>query len=111
MDSISDFLRACGRGRYLELVFQTLLFYHISQTASAMGERQMLPWQMKSTFIIVLIYSFLPEMPCFARVPGVIVKCSEMTDCGKLAQIFSKLLLPLSSKIGSKIKTLTTKNF
>ena len=25
-------------------------------------------------------------MPCFARVSGVIVKCSEITDCGELVQ-------------------------
>ena len=29
---------------------------------------------------------FCPEMPCFARVSGAIVICSEITDCGKSEQ-------------------------
>nr|DAR09830.1 MAG TPA: hypothetical protein [Caudoviricetes sp.] len=44
------------------------------------------PWQMKSIFIIVLFLLDLPRMPCFARVSGVIVICSENADCGKSGQ-------------------------
>jgi len=29
---------------------------------------------------------FAPEIPCFARVSGVRVVCSEITDCGKSEQ-------------------------
>ena len=46
----------------------------------------MLPWQMNKTFIIVLFLLNLPGMLCFARFSGFIVKCSEITDCGKLEQ-------------------------
>ena len=52
----------------------------------AMVLRQMLPWQMKRTFIIVLFLLVLPGMPCFARGSGVIVTCSEITDCDKSEQ-------------------------
>ena len=47
---------------------------------------QRVPWQMNSIFIIICFSLFCPEMPCFARVSGVIVKCSEITDCGKSEQ-------------------------
>ena len=49
-------------------------------------------------------------MPCFARVSGVMVICSENADCGKSEQN-SMLLLPVSSKIGSKREKVTTKDF
>ena len=32
-----------------------------------LGERQMLPWQMKSTFIIVIVYSFLSGNALFCK--------------------------------------------
>ena len=45
-----------------------------------------LPWQMNNTFIIVLFLLNLPGTPCFARFSGVMIKCSEITDCGKSEQ-------------------------
>jgi hypothetical protein len=51
-----------------------------------MGERQMLPKQMKRTFIMVLFTPFCLKMPCFAMVSGICVVCSEITDCGKSEQ-------------------------
>ena len=54
---------------------------------SAMGERQMLPKQMKRTFIMVLFTPcFVPGCSVFARVSGDFVKCSEITDYGKSEQ-------------------------
>ena len=38
-------------------------------------------------FLSLFCFSlFCPGMPCFARVSGVIVICSEITDCGRLEQ-------------------------
>lgn len=38
-------------------------------------------------FLSLFCFSlFCPGMPCFARVSGVIVICSEITDCGKSEQ-------------------------
>ena len=41
------------------------------------------------TLILLSLFCFslfCPEMPCFARVSGVRVVCSEITDCGKSEQ-------------------------
>lgn len=37
------------------------------------------PWQIKSTLIIVLIYSFCPKMPCFASNSVCFVKCVNVS--------------------------------
>ena len=55
-------------------------------TNSAMGERQMLPWQMKSTFIIVLVLLDLPRNVLLCGMFRGYGKCSEITDCGKSEQ-------------------------
>ena len=44
------------------------------------------PWQMKSTFIIVLFFLLLPRNALFCKVFGVIVICSKITDYGKSEQ-------------------------
>ena len=46
----------------------------------------MLPWQMKSTFIIVLFLLDLPGNALFCEVFRMIYICSEMTECGKSEQ-------------------------
>lgn len=53
---------------------------------SAMGERQMLPKQMKRTFIMVLFTPFCLKMPCFARGFRCFIKYSKITDSGKSVQ-------------------------
>ena len=72
--------------------------------------RQMLPWQMKSTFIIVIIYSFLPGNALFCEGFRVFVKYVLSLAAWQNTARWSKLLLPVSSKIGSKMKMLTTKH-
>lgn len=56
------------------------------RTLSAMVLRQMLPWQMKHTLIIILFLLVLPRNALFARFSGIRVVCSEITDCGKSEQ-------------------------
>ena len=46
----------------------------------------MLPWQMKSTLIIVLFLLLLPRNALFCKIFGIRVVCSEITDCGKSEQ-------------------------
>ena len=69
-----------NKGKYFFQIPQFL----ISQDFQA--SRKMLPRQIKRTFMSVIFFSFCPEIPFFARVPGVIVICSEFTDCGKSEQ-------------------------
>ena len=69
------------------------------------------PWQMKSTFIIVLFLLVLPRNALFFE--GFRVSCSLLWNY-RLWQIRAepcKLLLPVSSKVGSKRLCLTTKHF
>ena len=73
--------------------------------------RQILPWQMKSTFIIICFSLFCPEMPCFARDSGVIVKCSEITDCGKSEQSPASCYYLLVVKLVVKRKFLLLRVF
>lgn len=67
------------------------------------------PWQMKSTLIIVLFLLVLPRNALFCKgFQGY----GDMLWNYRLWQIraeLSKLLLPVSSKIGSKMEILTTK--
>ena len=51
-------------------------------TNSAMGERQMLPWQMKSTFIIVLFLLVLPRNALFCK--GFWLFCCDLVFALKL---------------------------
>ena len=76
-----------------------------------MGERQMLPWHIKSTLIIILFLLVLPQNALF---------CKGFWDYGKMLwnyrlwQIRAELgmlLLPVSSKIGSKREMVTTNDF
>ena len=69
------------------------------------------PWQMKSTFIIVLFLLVLPRNALFFE--GFRVSCSLLWNY-RLCQIRAepcKLLLPVSSKISSKMERVTTKDF
>ena len=70
-----------------------------------------LPWQMKSIFIIVCFSLFCPEMPCFVR--DFRDSCSLLWNYRLwwISAEWSILLLPVSSKIGSKREMLTTKDF
>ena len=68
------------------------------------------PWQMKSTFIIVTFLLELPGMPCFARVSGVIVNALKLQIVANQSRI-KQVVLPVSSKIGSKREMVTTKGF
>ena len=68
------------------------------------------PWQTKSTFIIILFLLVLPRNALFCK--GFRGYC-EMLWNYRLWQIrarLSKLLLPVSSKIGSKKGRVTTKD-
>ena len=70
-----------------------------------------LPWQMKSTFIIVLFLLVLPQKALFCK--GFRGYCDMLYNY-RLWQIrarWSKLLLPVSSKISSKREMVTTKDF
>ena len=42
---------------------------------------------------------FCPGMPCFARGSGVMVKCSEITDCGKSEQNWARCYYLLVVKL------------
>lgn len=53
-DAVPDFLCAGGRGSDLKVIGKICVGYQFFITNSAMGERQMLPWQIKSTLIIFL---------------------------------------------------------
>ena len=81
------------------------------RTLSAMVLRQMLPWQTNNIFIIVL---FLLVLPRNALLCKGFRGYGDMLWDYRLWQIrasFSKLLLPLSSKVSSKRKMFTTKDF
>ena len=85
------------------------------KTNSAMVERQILPWQMNSIFIIVFFSLFCLEMPCFARDSRIMVICSEITDCGKSEQDFASCNYLLVVKIvvkreGLLLRIFTTHN-
>ena len=50
-------------------------------------------------------------MPCFARVSGVHVVCSEITDCGKSEQNLASCYYLLVVKLVVKRGWVTTKDF
>lgn len=50
-------------------------------------------------------------MPCFARVSGVMVKCSDITDCGELVQNGAYCYYLLVVKLVVKRGWVTTKVF
>ena len=112
---------------------------------SDIGERQMLPWQMKRIatgvscifiivlFLLVLSRNALPRLSSRSRQSQNARLCKHIGTLRSLLRVFcngfwdscsllwnyrlwqiraelSKLLLPVSSKIGSKTKILTTKN-
>ena len=66
---------------------------------------------MNSTFIIVFVYSFLPGNALFSRSSGIIVKCSEMTECGKSEQDLASCYYLLVIEIVVKRKGLLPKIF
>ena len=66
---------------------------------------------MKSTFIIVLFLLNLPGKALFCKGFWEFVKCVLHLSSWQNTARWSKLLLPASSKIGSKTKVLTTKDF
>ena len=70
-----------------------------------------LPWQMNKTFIIVIIYSFLPGNAQFCKDFRFFVKCVLLLASWQNTARWSKLLWAVSSKIGSKTNFLTTKDF
>jgi len=53
---------------------------------SAIGERQMLPWHMNSTFIILFLSCSILVFVDFMRLSALFVLCSEITDYGKSEQ-------------------------
>ena len=69
------------------------------------------PWQMNNTFIIVLFLLDLPRNALFCK--GFRVSCSLLWNyrLWRIGAELSKLLLPVSSKIGSKMERVTTKDF
>ena len=72
---------------------------------------QRVPWQTNSIFIIVLFLLVLPQNALFCK--GFRGYCDMLWNY-RLWQIrarLSKLLLPVSSKVGSKSERVTTKNF
>ena len=83
---ISDFFAACRRGINFKIICQVRFRARWVNTLCAIVLRQMLPWQMNSTLIIVYFSLFCPKIPCFARVSGFRVVYSEITDCGKSEQ-------------------------
>ena len=76
---------------------------------SAIGERQILPWQMNSTFIIVLFLLDLPRNALFCKGFRRFVKCLILLASWQNRARWSKLLRAVSSKISSKRERLTTK--
>jgi len=50
-------------------------------------------------------------MPCFAMVFGIIVKCSEITECGKSEQDLASYYCGSVVKLVVKWDGLTTKDF
>ena len=60
-----------------------------------------LPWQMKSTFIIVINLLFLPRNPLFCEVFRVFYKSVVSMSTRQIIANFYKLRLPVSSKISS----------
>ena len=74
------------------------------RTNSEMGERQMLPWQMKSIFIIVLFLLVLPRNALFCKGFRRFVKCVILLASWQNRARWSKLLRAVSSKIGSKTR-------
>ena len=72
---------------------------------------QRVPWQMNNTFIIVLFLLDLPRNALFCK--GFRVSCSLLWNyrLWRIGAELSKLLLPVSSKIGSKMERVTTKDF
>ena len=71
----------------------------------------MLPWQMKSIFIIVLFLLELPRNALFCKGFRGFVKCVFWLDSWQNMARWSKLLRAVSSKVGSKMEILTTKDF
>ena len=72
---------------------------------------RVLPWQMNNTFIIVLFLLDLPGNALFCEEFRVFVKCVLRLSSWQNTARWSKLLLPVSSKIGSKRERLTTKDY
>ena len=99
-----------SRNRSIYAVFRHLMPHSAPLCKSLHHSRTGVPWQMNSTFIIVLVLLDLPRNALFCKV---FWGYCDMLRNYRLWQIraeFSKLLLPVSSKIGSKTKILTTKN-
>jgi hypothetical protein len=71
----------------------------------------LLPWQMKSIFIIVMLCSFLLEMPRFTRDSGCFMICCQNADCGKFEQILASYYHLLVVKLVVKRGWVTTKDF
>ena len=69
------------------------------------------PWQMKSTFIIVLFLLELPRNTLFCEGFREFVKCIFLLASWQNMARWSRLLQAVSSKVGSKIKIPTTKAF
>lgn len=69
------------------------------------------PWQMNNTFIIVIVYSFLPGNALFCKGFRGFVKCVCRLASWQNKARWSKLLRAVSSKIGSKTCFLTTKDY
>lgn len=76
-----------------------------------MGERQILPWQIKSIFIMVLFLLDLPRNALVCKGFRGFVKCVFLLASWQNRARWCKLLRAVSSKIGSKTKILTTKDF
>ena len=70
-----------------------------------------LPWQINKTFIIVMFFLDLPGNALFCKeFRGFFVMLWNVW-MWQIRASFSKLLLPLSSKVSSKRKMFTTKDF
>ena len=68
----------------------------------------MLPWQMKSIFIIVLFLLELPRNALFCKEFWGFVKCVFLLHSWQNRARWSKLLRAVSSKVGSKPDRVTT---
>ena len=72
---------------------------------------RLLPWQMKSTFIIVLFLLDLPGNAQFCKEFRVFMVCSEMCECGKSEQNLASYYYLLVVKLVVKRKFLLLRFF
>ena len=100
-----------SRNRSIYKAFSHIMPYYAQVYKGMIYSKTGVPWQMKSTFIIVLIYSFLPGNALFCKGFLGFLKCVCRLASWQNTARWSKLLLPVSSKIGSKTRLFTTKDF